>query len=248
MPTLRALLLAVWQRLKFYIWRVGRVITTATVLIYALSSFALTPSGVSTTTDSGELLRGRLGKVITPVFTPTGIKQENWPATEPDYLHSDIPRQLRDSVATIPANAAALAAGITDPLGFGNLSRSDQTARFSGANQATLRALATHFTPASAVAYLIFILLYIPCISTMGAIRRETGSWRWTIYALVWGDGVVNGLATTWYQIATFALHPLDSSAWVLGITGALIVVVRTMRMVGARREGVFLSRQWSVQ
>jgi len=276
MPTLRALFLAVWQRLKVYIWRVGRVIATATVLIYALSSFTLSPSGVSTTTDPGESLLGRLGKVITPVFSPMGIGQENWPATVglltgavakevvigtlngaysrsreatvPNYLDSDIPAQLRDSLATIPANAAALAAGITDPLGFGNLSHSDQAARFSGANQATLRALATHFTPASAVAYLIFILLYIPCVSTMGAIRRETGSWRWTIYAIVWGVGVAYGLATTWYQVATFALHPFESSAWVLGITGVLIVVVRAMRIVGARQEGVLLSRQWSVQ
>jgi ferrous iron transport protein B len=139
------------------------------------------------------------------------------------------------SVATIPVNARALATNFADPLGFGNLAESNSAAAYSGAKQATLRALATHFTPLAAIAYLIFVLLYIPCVSTMGAIRRETGSWRWTVYAIVWGVVVAYGLATTWYQLGTIARHPAASVVWVLTTIGVLVATIQIMKWFGSR-------------
>ena len=42
------------------------------------------------------------------------------------------------------------------------------------------------FTPLSAYAFMIFILLYVPCISTVATIRKETTSWKWTLTALIY--------------------------------------------------------------
>ena len=264
-PTAQALALAVWQRLKIYLWRVGRVIASATVIIYLLSSFEVGLSGVSPTTDPGTSLLGTIGKAITPAFGPMGIQKDNWPATvglltgavakevvigtlngaysaseattAPDYRDADVPGEMLSALSTIPANAAALARNITDPLGFGNLSDASHAATYSGASQATLRALAAHFTPLAAIAYLIFVLLYIPCVSTMGAVRRETGSWRWTIYAIVWGIAVAYGLATAWYQLAHLADHPAATAAWIGGIAVVFLATVYVMSRMGAHGE-----------
>jgi ferrous iron transport protein B len=263
LPTAGALAIATWHRLRIYLWRVGRVIVTATVCIYVLASFAITPAGISWTSAPGQSVLGKLGQAITPAFRPMGIEQSNWPATvglltgavakevvigtlngaysrsksqaSPDYLRVNISQEMLASVATIPVNARALATNFADPLGFGNLAESNSAAAYSGAKQATLRALATHFTPLAAIAYLIFVLLYIPCVSTMGAIRRETGSWRWTVYAIVWGVVVAYGLATTWYQLGTIARHPAASVVWVLTTIGVLVATIQIMKWFGSR-------------
>lgn len=60
--------------------------------------------------------------------------------------------------------------------------------------------IASHFTPASAYAFMLFILLYIPCLSTVAAIRKETVSWKWTIIATLYPIAIAYLLAFVFYQ------------------------------------------------
>lgn len=265
-PTLRSLALAVWERLKIYVWRVGKVIATATVVIYLLSSFALTKSGLVTTSDPGQSVLGQVGQGITPLFHPMGIRQENWPATvglltgavakevvigtlngayshdlSTTFVPGDVGGELLSALATIPANAGTFLTGFADPLGFHDLSQSDSAAASSGASQATLQALAAQFTTASAVAYLIFVLLYIPCVSTMGAIRRETGSWSWTVFSIVWGLVLAYGLGCGWYQVSTWPEHPVFSVLWLGGTLVVLVSLVVGLQAEARRRERIGL-------
>src|SRR5690606_11931641 len=62
-----------------------------------------------------------------------------------------------------------------------------------------------------AFAYLLFILLYFPCISTMAAMLRELHR-GWAIFSAFWTTGVAYTVAVVFYQAATFARHPLSSS------------------------------------
>lgn len=262
-PTARGLAISVWHRLKIYIWRVGRVIATATVCIYLLSSFAVSSNGIRVTSDPGKSILGTAGRAITPLFHPMGIREDNWPATLglltgavakeivigtlngaysreratalPDYRLTELGPELRGAVATIPENAALLVGHVADPLGFGSMRSDRSAAAYSGASQATLRELGANFTLAGALAYLIFVLLYIPCVSTMGAIRRETGSWRWTLYAIAWGVAVAYGLATLFYQTVTFGEHPAGSVVWISGVVVAMALIVRGMALYGRR-------------
>ena len=66
---------------------------------------------------------------------------------------------------------------------------------------------------AGAFAYLLFILLYFPCVATIGAIRREAGT-QWAIFVTVWTTTVAYITATAFYQIGTFSQHPVFSSIW----------------------------------
>lgn len=62
------------------------------------------------------------------------------------------------------------------------------------------RMISTHFTPASAYAFMLFILLYIPCLSTVAAIRKETVSWKWTIIATLYPVVIAYVLTFIVYQ------------------------------------------------
>ncbi|MBS4173377.1 ferrous iron transport protein B [Bacillus sp. FJAT-49736] len=46
--------------------------------------------------------------------------------------------------------------------------------------------LSHYFTPLSAYSFLVFVLLYIPCVATVAAIRNESGSWKWTVFSIVY--------------------------------------------------------------
>lgn len=66
--------------------------------------------------------------------------------------------------------------------------------------------LSDGITPLSAYAYLIFILLYFPCIATIAAIKNETGSWRWAIVAAGYTTVVAWVVSALVYQIGSLIL------------------------------------------
>lgn len=72
---------------------------------------------------------------------------------------------------------------------------------------------------AAAYSYLIFVLLYVPCVSVMGAIARES-SRGWMLFSIGWGLNLAYSLATLFYQLATFTDHPQSSSMIVLAVLG----------------------------
>ena len=82
---------------------------------------------------------------------------------------------------------------------------------------------------AGAFAFLMTVLLYMPCVAATAAIWRETGI-RWTLFAAAWTTGWGYGAGVVAYQIGTLSAHPMSSIAWiavVLGILGSVIAVMR---------------------
>ena len=79
-----------------------------------------------------------------------------------------------------------------------------------------------------AIAYLLFVLLYFPCVSTVAVMLRELHR-GWSIFSMLWMTCIAYGTAVGFYQAATWMQHPLASSAWIFGIlgifTGAFIFV-----------------------
>ena len=63
--------------------------------------------------------------------------------------------------------------------------------------------LSTDLTPLTAYCFLLFILIYFPCIATIAAIKNETGSWRWALVAAVYTTAVA------WIVSALVSLLPL---------------------------------------
>ncbi len=73
---------------------------------------------------------------------------------------------------------------------------------YSSSEDGLVHVIQQQFTPLSAYAFMIFILLYVPCISTVATIRKETCSWKWTLFALIYPIITAYGLTLAFYQIS----------------------------------------------
>jgi ferrous iron transport protein B len=262
LPSIRSVVLQSWQRLKVFTFRVGRVIAVIGVVLFILPGIGWTDHGLrSTDIDHSLLAQG--SRALVPIFAPMGIQQGNWPAISglvagaaakeivigtlngvyqrqnaadlmATYRDPDIAGQLWGALKTIPTNAITFITTLDDPLGLSVMESTASTQQASGAESVTLQAIATSFTALSAFAYLVFVLLYVPCASTMGALRREVG-WGWMIFSLLYGSSLAWGASTLIYQTGTFAKHPGSSGAWIIGVLAAFVLLVIGLRLYGQR-------------
>ena len=108
-------------------------------------------------------------------------------------------RMVVDNTSSIIASIGRLLAYVLQPLGFGSWQAAVAILTGLIAKEsvvATLEVLYTQqtfaaaFTPLTAFAFMVFTLLYMPCLAAFGAIRREMGSWRWAIATAAYGTGV----------------------------------------------------------
>jgi len=263
LPGFRSVWLQSWQRLKVFVLRVGRVIALIGLVLFVLPGIGWV-DGRLTSTDVDHSLLAQGSRALVPLFAPMGMRPGDWPAvsglvagaaakevvigtfngiyrrradgTAMDaYRHPEVARRLRAAAATVPANAAGFLNGLRDPLGLTAIGSAGAAERASGADSATLRALAADFTPLSAFSYLVFVLLYVPCASTVGALRREVG-WGWTAFSAAYGLAVAWGAATVIYQAGSVTLHPLSSLLWIAAVASAAAVLVTGLRRYGRRR------------
>lgn len=149
----------------------------------------------------------------------------------------DLLAGLGEAIATVPANLAGLADAVVDPLGLTILSAADQEAAAEQQEVAvgTFGAMALRFDgQIGAFAYLLAVLLYMPCVAAIAAIWRETGP-RWALFASLWTTGLGFGAAVAAYQIGTFGRDPLNSTAWIAGILLVFAAAVTAMRIAGER-------------
>ncbi|BCX82432.1 ferrous iron transport protein B [Methylomarinovum caldicuralii] len=146
----------------------------------------------------------------------------------------DLKAELAAAIATIPANLRDSLNALGDPLGLRVLESSsdlEQAAAVQEVHRSTFGTMVRHFdSRIGAFAYLLFILLYSPCVAATAAIRRETGS-RWMLFALGWTTGLAYGVATFFYQAATLPRHPMSSLIWMAAVTAALALFWLGLRL-----------------
>ncbi len=144
---------------------------------------------------------------------------------------------VREAVATIPENLAGLSELLLDPLGLnvGDIDNLQTAAEAQEVSSGIFGTMASRFDgQEGAFAYLLFILLYFPCVATMGAIARETGG-RWAAFVAAWTTGVAYTTATLFYQLATFGRHPGNSTAWIIFFSLLAFGVIYGLRLWGRR-------------
>ena len=108
-------------------------------------------------------------------------------------------------------------ANLIAPLGFGSWQAgetlipgflakeviiSSMAILYSSSESGLTQVIQQQFTPLSAYAFMIFILLYVPCISTVATIRKETSSWKWTLLAVVYPIATAYILTFVFYQVS----------------------------------------------
>jgi len=174
-------------------------------------------------------------------------------AAQAGELRPDTPYSLTggiaEALATIPDNLVDALGTWADPmgLGIGDIHDPEAAAEEQAVAAGTFGAMAARFDgSAGAFAYLLFILLYFPCVAAVAAIYRETTA-GWAAFAAVWTTGLGYASATVFYQAAVFARHPGLSLAWIGGMLAIFTFAVLVMRYWARRnftlpslvREGV---------
>ncbi len=251
LPRLGAVLRRGFDRVVSFIRDAGVVVVPVVMVLTVLNAVTLDGRVVKSGAEPDTLLAGA-ARLATPLLAPIGISRENWPATVglltgifakealigtlralcatdgsggEAEASGDVPTRIKAALATVPTNLAGLADALLDPLGLAKSGVGGTVA-----DDGTATALTRRFDGgAGAFAYLVFVLLYAPCIATVAAIRRESGG-AWTWFVLAWTSVMGFTVATLAYQIATLTRHPAPSLGWitlVLAMTGAVVSVLR---------------------
>jgi len=172
---------------------------------------------------------------LNALYTALG-QQDDGTAPAEEEEGFDLIGGLAGAFATIPENLAGLVGSVTDPLGLNIIHPDDDLAAAAAeqeVSESTFGAMASRFDgQIGAFAYLLAVLLYIPCVAAIAAIYRETGP-AWTIFASLWTTGLGYGAAVLTFQIGTFERNPSHSITWIIGILVVFAATVFFMRMAG---------------
>lgn len=235
-PTFNGVMLHTWNKLKSFMIKAGKVILLIVILVSFVNSIGT--DGSFGNDDSSKSVLTWLGQKTTPIFKPMGLTDDNWPATvglftgifakEAVIGTMDALYSQRDpnwsSEPTIDEDFSFWS-GIKDsflaiPIGFGwmEADEEEESSALVGYVQAGF-----NNDRFAAYAYLLFILIYAPCVAAIGAIYRETNL-KWTIFAVSYLTILAWVVATLFYQITTFNAHPAISIMWI-AISLALFLV-----------------------
>lgn len=197
MPTLKSSVRHMWGKGEQYLKKMGGIILVASIIVWALNYFPLHEESVqssipvSTSVDDSRIdpehdsYLEMLGKAVNPVMEPLGF---NW----------------RSTVAVIAgAPAKEIVVSTLGVLYTGNedYDESAISTRLLSTNPATGL---PWFSMATAVSLMVFVLLYFPCTATVTAIARETGSWRYSLFSVVYNTAVAWVVAFIAYRLALF--------------------------------------------
>ncbi len=151
---------------------------------------------------------------------------------------------LEEALSTIPVNVSDALQNLSDPLGLSVLDDThsqELAAESQEVSTATFGAMVSRFDgKVGAFAYLLFILLYFPCVAAFGAMIREVGK-SWAIVGALWATGLAYFSATVFYQVGTFAQHPESSLLWISVSIGILIASVTMLMRTGKKARGMVI-------
>ena len=173
-PNARTVAIYVWDKVKDYLLKAGTTIFTASVILWFVMN--LGPSGF--VSDVSESFGALIGRFIAPLLAPAGLGL--WQVAV--ALISGL------SAKEVVVSSFSVLYGITNinsPAGMGELSS---------------QLAAVGFGPLNAYALMVFCLLYTPCMAAIATIKKETGSWRWTLGLALFQIGVAWAAAVIVFQ------------------------------------------------
>ena len=261
-PKFKTVMARTGKRTKSFIMGAGKTIVIVVTLLNFVNAIGI--DGTFGHEDSSESVLSVASQKVTPLFAPMGVEQDNWPATVGiitgifakeavvgtlNSLYSDnsagdeelapLSDTFAEALATIPENLFGIAP--EDPLSIsvGDVSSVESASEELEVDTSTFSALQAGFAGVTAAfSYLLFVLLYTPCVAAMGALVNEFGG-RWAAFAGLWTFGLAYGTATVFYQGATFAQHPLQSSLWIGFFTIALVVFYVWLKRKGRKTQTI---------
>ncbi len=255
-PKLSFILKRVWQRTYGFVTGAGKTIVIVVCLINFTNS--LGTDGSFGNQDSEKSVLSQSAKVVMPILSPLGVKEENWQAgvgiitgifakevlvATFNNLYSPVGSEAPESpslsnswdeaVSSINENLLGIAPD--DPLGIsvGEVSDLNIASQEQEVELTTYQIMQRSFDgQLGAFSYLLFILLYTPCVAAMGAIKNEVGT-RWAIFGGTWSLLLAYQVSILSYQIGKLAITPVVSAAWIAGVFFSLYIVYLWLKHKG---------------
>jgi ferrous iron transport protein B len=244
-PALKRLFKETSLRLKFFVFRAGKLIIPICIVLGGLNAITI-GGGISSGEASTQSLLSIMGQWLTPLFAPMGIHQDNWPATvglltgmlakevvvgtlnslyaqaghlgELAAAHFDFWGGIKGALWSVPQNLSELGSALWNPVAA--------RAADNPISQSVYGIMFQRFDgKIGAYAYLLFVLLYIPCVSTMAVIRQEANKrFMWT--SIIWSFFVAYSVAVIFYQAAKFFERTQQSYLSIISILlGSLFII-----------------------
>ena len=172
MPTSKAIFRHTWEKGAQYLRKMGGVIMVASIIIWVLGYFPRPSESMDLAQQQENSYIGRIGKAIEPAIEPLGF---DW----------------------------KLGIGILSGVGAKELVVSSLGVLYADDAEADETTLAQRLpiTPLVAYGYMVFILLYFPCVATLAAIRQEAGGWKWAAFAAAYTTILAWIMSFAVYQI-----------------------------------------------
>lgn len=174
MPTSKSIMRHTWEKGAQYLKKMGDIIMIASIIIWFLGYYPQHDAYESVAEQQENSYIGQIGKAIEPVIKPLGF---DW----------KLGIGLISGVGAKELVVSTLGVLYTNEGDVENVNLSNRIP----------------ITPLVALAYMLFVLIYFPCIATFAAIKQESGSWKWAIFTAGYTTGLAWLVAFTVFQIGS---------------------------------------------
>ena len=177
MPTSKSIMRHTWEKGAQYLKKMGGIIMIASIIIWFLGYYPRHDAHESVAEQQENSYIGQIGKAIEPVIKPLGF---DW----------KLGIGLISGVGAKELVVSTLGVLYTNEGDVENVNLSNRIP----------------ITPLVALAYMLFVLIYFPCIATFAAIKQESGSWKWAIFTAGYTTGLAWLVAFTVFQIGSLII------------------------------------------
>lgn len=183
-PTIKAIFRHTWEKGKQYLKKMGGIILVASIIVWALGYFPHNKQ-LSNQEQKEQSYIGVIGKTLEPIFKVQGF---DWKL---------------DVSLIAGVGAKEIIASTMGVLYANDDNVSNDSEKYQILNK---QMQADGITPLIAFSYLLFVLIYFPCIATIAAIKSETGSWKWTIFAMLYTTSLAWIISACCFQIGNLLI------------------------------------------
>ncbi len=186
LPASRDVCRHTWEKGRQYLRKMGGIILVASIVIWALGYFPTGNGELSESEQQEQSYMGQIGHAIEPAIHPLGY---DW----------------RMGVGIIAGVGAKELMVSTLGVLYGCEAEDAEAETAEDASQTRLaQVLSQHTTPEAALGYMVFALLYFPCLATIAAVKGESGHWKWAIFTAAYTTILAYVMAFAVYRIALF--------------------------------------------
>jgi ferrous iron transport protein B len=222
MPTAKAVLRHTWEKGKEYLKKMGTIILGAAVIVWALGYFPHHDTYSTPREQMENSYLGKIGKTLEPALRPCGMDwrqsvsllagtaAKEVVASTMGVLYASGEETTETAVGSNTSNTEVAETKANTEIHYteeANTNKISNTQKNTDDGSLRIsRLVRNNMTPLSAASMLIFVLLYMPCLSTIIAIKNESGKWKWALFTMFYTIVLAWVTSTLFYQIGSLII------------------------------------------